>query len=134
MAEESEKSSVSIVPQNVQVKATIDNFYRLITNHYGKTIRMNEMTGKPEWYDKSRKIWREWTDAQESQARAYFESNYGMYSQAKLADALAIYFADNKVNPLLNILDKLEWDRKPRIEHFMHDVMKADDSEYISER
>ena len=133
MAEESEKSSVSIVPQNVQVKATIDNFYRLITNHYGKTIRMNEMTGKPEWYDKSRKIWREWTDAQESQARAYFESNYGMYSQAKLADALAIYFADNKVNPLLNILDKLEWDGKPRIEHFLHDVMKADDSEYIRE-
>lgn len=133
MAEESEKSSVSIVPQNVQVKATIDNFYRLITNHYGKTIRMNEMTGKPEWYDKARKIWREWTDAQESQARAYFESNYGMYSQAKLADALAIYFADNKVNPLLNILDKLEWDGKPRIEHFLHDVMKADDSEYIRE-
>ena len=133
MAEESEKSSVSIVPQNVQVKATIDNFYRLITNHYGKTIRMNEMTGKPEWYDKSRKIWREWTDAQESQARAYFESNYGMYSQAKLADALAIYFADNRVNPLLNILDKLEWDGKPRIEHFLHDVMKADDSEYIRE-
>ena len=133
MAEEAEKSSVSIVPQNVQVKATIDNFYRLITNHYGKTIRLNEMTGKPEWWDKARKAWREWTDAQESQARAYFESTYGMYSQAKLADALQIYFADNKVNPLLNILEQLKWDGKPRVEHFLHDVMKAEDNAYTRE-
>ena len=64
------KSHVSLLGGNaagVQVKATIDNFYRLITNHYGNSLRMNEMTGKPEWYDTHRKRWREWTDAQESQ-------------------------------------------------------------------
>ena len=137
MAEEGQKSEVSILPggtpQGIQVKATIDNFYRLITNHYGNTLRLNEMTGKPEWWDKHRKIWREWTDAQESQARAYFESNYSMYSQAKLADALMIYFQDHKVNPLIEILNKLEWDGKPRVEQFLHDVMKAEDTEYIRE-
>ena len=129
------KSKVSLLANAgpVQVKATIDNFYRLITNHYGKNLRLNEMTGKPEWYDVHRKAWREWTDAQESQARAYFESNYAMYSQAKLADALQIYFQDHKVNPLLNILEKLEWDGKPRVERFLHDVMKADDTPYIRE-
>ena len=138
MAKETEKSSVSIVTENVkaqglQVKATIDNFYRLITDHYGNKLRLNEMTGKPEWYDIHREIWREWTDSEESQARAYFESNYSMYSQAKLADAFMIYFANHKVNPLLNILEKLEWDGKPRIERFLHDVMKADDTDYIRE-
>ena len=137
MAEEGEKSRVSILPAGasgpIQVKATIDNFYKLITDHYGDKLRMNEMTGKPEWYDRNRKIWREWTDAQESEARAYFEGNYGMYSQAKLADALLIYFKDHRVNPLLDILNGLEWDGKPRVEHFLHDVMKAEDSEYISE-
>lgn len=139
MAEDGTRSDVSLIPDDgegpkgIQVKATIDNFYRLITNHYGKNIRLNEMTGRPEWWDRLRKGWREWTDAQESQARAYFESNYGMYSQAKLADALAIYFADHRVNPLLDILSKLEWDGKPRIEHFLTDVMKAEDSEYIRE-
>ncbi len=129
------KSKVSLLADAgpVQVKATIDNFYRLITNHYGQNLRLNEMTGKPEWYDDHRKIWREWTDAQESQARAYFESHYAMYSQAKLADALQIYFQDHKVNPLLQILEKLEWDGKPRVEHFLHDVMKADDTPYIRE-
>ena len=129
------KSKVSLMADAgpVQVKATIDNFYRLITNHYGQNLRLNEMTGKPEWYDGHRKTWREWTDAQESQARAYFESHYAMYSQAKLADALQIYFQDHKVNPLLQILEKLEWDGKPRVEQFLHDVMKADDTPYIRE-
>ena len=137
MAEDGEKSRVSILPAGasgpIQVKATIDNFYKLITDHYGDKLRLNEMTGKPEWYDRNRKIWREWTDAQESEARAYFEGNYGMYSQAKLADALLIYFKDHRVNPLLDILNGLEWDGKPRVEHFLHDVMKAEDSEYIRE-
>ena len=93
MAEEGQKSNISILPTNgpIQVKATIDNFYKLITDHYGDKLRLNEMTGKPEYYDfKRTKTWREWTDAQESEARAYFETTYGMYSQAKLADALAI--------------------------------------------
>ena len=138
MAEEGPKSERSMMPdddppQGVQVKATIDNFYRLITNHYGKTLRLNEMTGKPEFWDSGRKAWREWSDARESQARAYFESKYGMYSQAKISDALAIYFQDHKVNPLVDILEGLEWDGKPRVEQFLHDVMKADDTDYIRE-
>ena len=144
MEEESTKSKISILPDDeekkgptfipgMQVKPTIDNFYKLIGQHYKNKLRLNEMTGKPEWYDTHRKRWREWTDSEESQCRAYFESNYGMYSQAKLADALAIYFKDHKVNPLIDILEDLEWDGKPRIEHFLTDVMKADDTAYIRE-
>ena len=138
MAEEGQKSTVSIVTDEVknaglQIKATIDNFYRLITNHYGANLRLNEMTGKPEYWDNHRKVWREWTDDKESQARAYVESTYSMYSPGKLEDALAIYFDHRRVNPLLEILEKLEWDGKPRIERFLHDVMKAEDSEYTRE-
>ena len=134
MAEEGQKSERSLIPAGpIQVKATIENFYKLITDHYGDKLRLNEMTGKPERWHKSTGRWREWTDADESEARAYFEGNYGMYSQAKLADALTIYFKDHKVNPLLDILEALEWDGKPRVEQFLHDVMKAEDTEYIRE-
>ena len=134
MAEEGQKSQVSILPgANLQIKATIENFYKLLTDHYGDKLRLNEMTGKPEKWNKATKHWKEWSDADESDARAYFESNYGMYSQAKLADALQIYFQNHKVNPLIEILEKLEWDGKPRVEQFLHDVMKAEDSEYIRE-
>ena len=135
---EQRKSSVSLVTEEVkaeglQVKPTIDNFYRLITNHYGKYLHLNEMTGKPERYDPHRKRWREFTDSDEADMRAYFESKYSMYSQNKMQDALQVYFANNKVNPLLEILDSLEWDGKPRIEQFLHDIMKAEDSDYTRE-
>ena len=138
MAEGVEKSEVSLITEEVkaaglQVKPTIDNFHRLITNHYGDRIRMNEMTGKPEFRNPRTHMWQEWTDTEESQMRAYFERSYSMYSQNKMTDALLIYFKGHKVNPLLDILNSLVWDGKPRVEHFLHDIMKADDSDYIRE-
>ena len=137
MAEEGAKSEVSLIPDGntagLQIKPTIDNFYRLMTNHYGDKLRLNEMTGKPEFRRKSTEPWNEWTDAEESRMRAYFEKSYLMYSQSKMTDALLIYFQNHKVNPLLEILDKLEWDGRPRVEHFLRDVMKADDSDYVRE-
>ena len=138
MAEEVAKSEVSLITPEVkaeglQVKPTIDNFHRLITNHYGDRLRLNEMTGKPEYKNPRTHMWQEWTDTEESRMRAYFERTYSMYSQNKLQDALLIYFNGHKVNPLLDILNSLVWDGKPRVEHFLHDVMKADDSDYIRE-
>lgn len=135
MAEEGAKSEVSLIPggsaKGLQIKPTIDNFYRLMTDHYGNHLRLNEMTGKPEFFRNGE--WREWNDTEESRMRSYFESTYAMYSQNKMTDALMIYFASHKVNPLLDILNNLEWDGKPRVEQFLHDVMKAEDSEYTRE-
>ena len=130
------KSGVSLLTEEVkaaglQIKPTIDNFYTLISKHYGKHLQMNEMTGKPEFFRDGG--WHEWTDTEESRMRSYFERSYSMYSQAKLQDALKIYFYNNKVNPLLNILENLEWDGKPRVEQFLHDVMKVEDSDYTRE-
>jgi len=135
MAEEGAKSGISLIPdgdpKGLQIKPTIDNFYRLMTNHYGDDLRLNEMTGKPEF--RRHGEWREWTDTEESRMRSYFESTYSMYSQNKLSDALLIYFQNHKVNPLLQILEGLEWDGKPRVEQFLHDVMKVEDNEYTRE-
>lgn len=138
MAEGQEKSTVSLVKEDVsaaglQVKPTIDNFYRLIENHYGSNLRLNVMTGKPEYWDHRKRLWCEWTDAEESRMRAYFERQYSMYSQVKMTDAMLIYWNNHKVNPLTDLLESLEWDGKPRIESFLHEVMKADDNEYTRE-
>ena len=138
MAEGQEKSTVSLVKEDVsaaglQVKPTIDNFYRLIENHYGSNLRLNVMTGKPEFWDHRKRLWCEWTDAEESRMRAYFERQYSMYSQVKMTDAMLIYWNNHKVNPLTDLLESLEWDGKPRIENFLHEVMKADDNEYTRE-
>ena len=138
MAEGQEKSTVSLVKEDVsaaglQVKPTIDNFYRLIENHYGSNLRLNVMTGKPEYWDHRKKLWCEWTDAEESRMRAYFERQYSMYSQVKMTDAMLIYWNSHKVNPLTDLLESLVWDGKPRVENFLHEVMKADDNEYTRE-
>ena len=138
MAEDQTKSEVSLVSEEssatgLQVKPTIDNFCRLIENHYGKNLRLNVMTGKPEFWNYHRKEWLEWTDAEESRMKAYFERQYSMYSQVKLTDALLIYWHNHKVNPLTDLLESLEWDGKPRVENFLHEVMKADDNEYTRE-
>ena len=136
MAEDGKKSELSLINDEVkaaglQIKPTIGNFETLIGKHYGDRLRLNEMTGKPEFFRHGE--WREWTDTEESRMKAFFESTYSMYSQNKLEDALLIHFQNHKVNPLLDILEGLKWDGKPRVEQFLHDVMKCDDSEYTRE-
>lgn len=133
---EGQKSPISMITEEVkasglQIKPTIENFRMLIAKHYSDHLRLNEMTGKPEYRWKG--IWYEWTDTQESKMKAYFQNNYNVYSTKMLEDAIRIHFDYNKVNPLLNIIEKLEWDGKPRVEHFLHDIMKAEDNEYTRE-
>ncbi len=125
--------SQTSAPAVIQYKPTIDTFYKLIDSHYGKTIRMNEMTGRPEYLDPVTRKWKEWGDAQDAETRAFFESTYGLYSPLKLEDAVQIYFKDHRVNPLLDQLKSLVWDGKPRVEQFLIDVMKAKDTEYNRE-
>lgn len=134
MEENGQRSQVSILGEGnsgLQIKSTIDNFYILINKHYGDRLRFNEMTGKPEFFRNGR--WQEWTDTEESRMRSYFEGTYSMYNQNKMEDALAIFLQNKRVNPLLDILNSLEWDGKPRVHEFLHDVMKAEDSDYTRE-
>lgn len=125
--------------QLIQMKAngskivpTIDRFVEVLHENYDGYIRMNEMVGRPE-YNGGDGEWRAWTDAQESMLRSWFQSEIGMYSQRMMTDALNIYFESQKVNPLTDLLDSLEWDGTPRIEHFLTEAVKADDNAYNRE-
>lgn len=138
----SEKSMIAGLNQeDLKLKPTIRLFADLLESHFGPntnngfhgTLRYNEMTGKQEYRETATNTWKEWTDAQDSQTRAFFQSNYNLYNPRMLDDALVLHFQKNAVNPLLEILDKLEWDGKPRVHEFLHDVMKCDDTEYIRE-
>ena len=147
MAEETPgKKKKSMIPEgmsqeDVKLKPSIQLFENLMNLHYGpnedngyrETLRYNEMTGKPEWLDVDADEWNEWTDVQESQLRAFMQSTYGIYNKNMLEDAIQIYFNNNRVNPVLDMLNRLKWDGKPRVEHALHDVMKCDDTPYIRE-
>ena len=135
---EGEKSPKSILPEgfspsDLKMKPQIFLFRRLMENHYGESLRLNEMTGKPEYKHKITHDWREWTDTQESQLRAYFQNTYGLYSPKMLEDAVRLHFDAHRVNPLIDILEGLVWDGKPRVDYFLHDVMKTEDNNYTRE-
>lgn len=126
---------------SIPQKPTIDTFYQLVDAHFGANernnnqsmMRFNTMAFRWEIFDIRSKDWREWTDADESRFRTYFQTAYGMYNERMLHNALVVWFDNHKVNPLTDILDSLKWDGKPRTERFLTEIMKAPDTPYIHE-
>ena len=142
MAEQSAAGSESPVKSDVSLtqgiepsnlKPSISTFRRIIENNYGKNLRLNVMTGRPELYDRFAHTWKEWTDVNDAQMRLWFQSNYGLYHEKMLRDALQIHFEFHKVNPLTEILDSLVWDGQSRIHSFLHDILGCDDTPYYRE-
>lgn len=126
---------------SLALKPSIAVFYGILDDCFGASkrnrafdgMRLNLMNQKREFYDSNEDKWKEWTDAEDSKVRFIIQSNYGLYNKPMIDDALNIRFDAHKVNPLLEILDNLEWDGQPRIENFLCDVMKAVDTPYTRE-
>ena len=126
---------------SLALKPSIPVFYGILKDWFGANekngnhdmMRINIMNQKREFYDSIEKHWREWTDADESKVRAVIQGTYGLYNKAMIDDALNIWFDKHKTNPLLEILDNLEWDGLPRIESCLCDIMKVIDTPYTRE-
>ncbi len=130
-----QRSSVSLAAA-VSAKALkpgIATFRLLIESYYGQSLRINVMTGRQEYYDHAKNVWKEWTDVKDAQMRAWFQSNFGLYHERMLRDALQIHFESHEVNPLTDLLESLTWDGKPRIQSFLHDIVFCDDTPYYRE-
>lgn len=85
-----------------------------------------------EWQDGVGK-WHNWQDADENKMAMWFESTFGLYSTRKLQSAISVYFSQMRVNPLIRILDGLEWDGQERITRMLIDTVKADDTPFNRE-
>ena len=117
----------------MEYKPSINTFSNLIGKYYGNNLRLNLMTGKPEFYDRFAEIWHEWTDVNDAQLRSWFQEKFNMYHEKMLRDALQIHFNFHQVNPLTDLLESLVWDGKSRIQTFLHDVLACDDTPYNRE-
>ena len=124
-------ASKEIQPQNL--KPTILMFSSLIESVYDKQLRLNVMTGRPQYYDRFEDVWKDWADVNDAQMRLWFQSKFGVYHERMLRDALQIHFESHQVNPLTDLLQSLVWDGKPRIRSFLHDVLGCDDTPYDRE-
>ena len=116
-----------------KLKPSISFFRTMIEKFYSDLLRFNVMTGKQEYYDRHDQVWKEWADVNDAQMRAWFQNEFEMYHEKMLRDALQLHFEAHRVNPLIDLLESLKWDGKPRIRSFLHDILLCDDTPYYRE-
>ena len=115
------------------IKPSISVFRHIIETNYSNNLRYNVMTGRQEFFDRTEQVWKEWSDVNDAQLRLWFQTNFGLYHEKMLRDALQIHFDYHRVNPLTDLLDSLVWDGKSRITNFLHDILGCDDTAYYRE-
>ena len=115
-----------------KVLPTINNFLQIMTHDPPyEHIFYNQMTCRPEVHS-DRGI-RTWTDADEAESKLYIEQTYHLHNDRKHLDALRIFFRQREYHPLMNLVESFSWDKAPRCESFLRDVMRCDDNAYTRE-
>lgn len=111
---------------------TIENMLRIMrADDYYKNICFNLMTNNAEVHYNGEII--RWADTDTAASSHYIEAKYGIYSEHKHLDALRILFREREYNPILRLVDSLEWDGVERCEQFLTKWAKADDTAYAHE-
>ncbi len=111
---------------------TIENFITILRrDDYFKEIKFNLLTYSPETTEN----WetRRWTDADDSRARRYIETNFNLHHPTKLDDALRIIFKEREYHPVKQIIESIEWDGVERISTLLIKWLKCEDSAYSRE-
>lgn len=132
---------MSIIPperrdKNGNPQPTIENFATIMRNDKAYAmVRYNEMAGCAEIHkaEKGKVKITKWTDADEANSMMYIEAKYGLYSKDKHSAALRILFEDRAYNPIIDIVDGIKWDGKPRCQTFLHEWAKVEDTAYTRE-
>lgn len=119
---------------------TIENFELIINNDpfISTHLAYNEFNGMFEYHNdidnKGKKLPpRAWNDTDDAIFMSYIEKNYNLYSENKYIKALNIAMKKHSYNPIKELIEQHEWDRKPRIDRFLCDILKAEDCDYSRE-
>ena len=122
--------------KNDEILCTTENFVRIMLQdrQYAK-VRYNELSGRAEIHEQKNGATeiRKWSDADEAYSRNYIEHQYKLYSKDKHSDALRILFNERKYNPIIDIVDAIQWDGENRCEMFLSKWAKVEDSPYTRE-
>lgn len=128
---------ITINKRSGEPEPTIKNIRTILENDPGLKghVRFDVMAGaysvfgKLPWEDTFESV-REWKDFDDSCLIGYLETVYHIYHVAKTNCALDEVFMRNKVNPITDWLDTLEWDGKERLDTLMIDYFGAEDNVY----
>lgn len=113
-------------------RTTIDNFVKIIDKDlYFMTLKYNALKETPEHENEGKT--EEWTDADDSKARNYIEKKYKLHHVQKCKDAFNIVFKKREYHPIIQLIEGIEWDGVNRIETFLINCAKCEDTPYTRE-
>lgn len=117
-------------------KESISNFLNImLCDPFYKSVRFNLITNNAEVIrrDDAGEIKVNWSDTEDAESRNYIEEEYHLYSPQKHTDALRMFFKRREYNPIIELIEGIQWDGESRIENCLTKWMKADDSDYTRE-
>lgn len=74
--------------------------------------------------------YREWNNFDDSNLKCYIEDTYGLNSMEKIMEALNIVISENHFNPVVDYLERLEWDGTQRIKDLLPEYLGVEQNEY----
>ena len=122
----------------IRVVSNAQNFLRIFRNDpllkgaicHNELSDATEIIREMEWRRETSNL----TDVDVSNVRAYVEKNYlGLHSRAYVDDAIRIVANENSYNPIIDIIESIEWDGQERIPYFLHTWTKCEDTAYTRE-
>lgn len=123
-----------------KVKQTIDNIATVLRQDpmlagkikYDVVGQRPKYLGQLPWHDEGDTIG-EWADFDDSNLKAYLETNYDLKGKENYNDAFNKILNENRFNPIIDFLEALpEWDGKKRIDTLLHDLLGAEKSDYTA--
>lgn len=122
--------------KNNEILNTIKNFTTImLQDDFYSGVMYNEVSDRAEIHflgDDGPDV-RPWCDADEAASRNHIEEEYGLYSRDKHNDALRILFQNRRYNPIMEVVESVEWDGIGRCEEFLTKWAKCDDTPYVRE-
>lgn len=111
---------------------TVESYLKIMQNSpMYDNVRYNLITNNAEIHTENGI--ESWSDAFESQSKHFIEKNFGIYNNAKHADALLMLFKERSYNPIIDLVESETWDGVERCEHFLTEWANADDTPYTRE-
>ena len=119
---------------NGQVAQTTTNYVTILENdpEYQDLFLFDEFSNRIIYYDKDG-IKRMWSDGDDSRLRCGIENKYGLYHLQKYYDAFNVVTRAKSFHPIKELIEAGDWDKKPRIDRFLVDILKCEDSDYHRE-
>ncbi len=118
--------------EDSSVAATLSNFEDIVENEpYFENLRYNTLLDAVTVRENSKD--RLWTDSDDSLAYGYISRTYGIYNPAMCDTAILNIALTRKYNPLKIMIESVTWDKEKRIDRFLIDVLKCEDTPYVKE-